>query len=807
MGGFIGRYCDGDPSKLPPDPMEEIGEIVATHAIADVDAKAILDQQVRLARLARRYQIALRERDPATLALLERVCLFRLGINSETMVSVFTGESKSMISGHALAQLDENEVNAKLMLLSEMRLLEKTTYGTYTAHPAIRDGFLQGLEDTNSLVSHEAVREGLEVLLGSRPGEEVPSEPRRLDLLEEIVYQTISTGKLDDAWSIYLDRLGGYANLGWRLGNYERGERICREFARRQRPNSANAPDNLSQKSHSVLFNEWGLYLCDLGRLTDAEFCYKKGAEVEKTSVGRSICLLNLAEVRLLRGAFRHSVEAARLAVEASSGCSLSVTCLAAQKHIQSMVGKNERGVHAVRASLYYGFGNPKAVPQKVRGFTITPHLSDQVLSLFERRLTEALAFEMSSLRDKAAADLLRSELALAKSDVCSAEQHLSRAKNRAVDIDCAEILCWCIVLETKLTFFALENMNLPLLDVESILKKAHTAVNDGLVKARDCGLSAFHIDLLLLRARLHLWNLDINASKRDTFCAIFGLVTTKNEALIFETETLDESSNPEIRGIFPPDGVERPVLLAATHPDCGYQRAVEYAQVLLKMIAETPIGSSCFDSRAHTLSRIENNSKLGSISVNSDSLNEPSRAEQKSTYSSKQKKDEPMTTPISPNVFISYTHDSLEHADRVLRLSNRLRSDGVESHIDQYSQNPAEGWPVWMLKAIEAADYVVVVSTKRYAEKASESKRSGGRFESVLILQELYELGMNNDRFIPVVFDNLDNDHILKWLKPVNYYDVESDEGYASLLRRLLDDPLVIAPPVGVPVKKGPKT
>jgi hypothetical protein len=37
------------------------------------------------------------------------------------------------------------------------------------------------------------------------------------------------------------------------------------------------------------------------------------------------------------------------------------------------------------------------------------------------------------------------------------------------------------------------------------------------------------------------------------------------------------------------------------------------------------------------------------------------------------------------PRVFISYSHDSAAHEDRVLALANRLRGDGVDATIDQY--------------------------------------------------------------------------------------------------------------------------
>jgi hypothetical protein len=47
--------------------------------------------------------------------------------------------------------------------------------------------------------------------------------------------------------------------------------------------------------------------------------------------------------------------------------------------------------------------------------------------------------------------------------------------------------------------------------------------------------------------------------------------------------------------------------------------------------------------------------------------------------------------------VFISYSHDSPEHADRVLALSDQLRAGGIDCILDQYEPAPEEGWPLWM--------------------------------------------------------------------------------------------------------------
>ena len=50
-----------------------------------------------------------------------------------------------------------------------------------------------------------------------------------------------------------------------------------------------------------------------------------------------------------------------------------------------------------------------------------------------------------------------------------------------------------------------------------------------------------------------------------------------------------------------------------------------------------------------------------------------------------------------APRLFISYSHDSREHQDRVRALADRLRADGVDAVIDQYDTAPPDGWPIWM--------------------------------------------------------------------------------------------------------------
>src|SRR5919112_251698 len=118
-----------------------------------------------------------------------------------------------------------------------------------------------------------------------------------------------------------------------------------------------------------------------------------------------------------------------------------------------------------------------------------------------------------------------------------------------------------------------------------------------------------------------------------------------------------------------------------------------------------------------------------------------------------------------SPTVFISYTHDSPEHMDRVLDLANRLRAEGVDCHLDQYETSPPEGWPRWTNRQLEAADYVLVVCTETYQRrfdgKEETGKGLGAQWEGAIITQELYDAAGNNNKFIPVLLSPEDSHNL----------------------------------------------
>jgi eukaryotic-like serine/threonine-protein kinase len=157
-----------------------------------------------------------------------------------------------------------------------------------------------------------------------------------------------------------------------------------------------------------------------------------------------------------------------------------------------------------------------------------------------------------------------------------------------------------------------------------------------------------------------------------------------------------------------------------------------------------------------------------------------------------------------SPQVFISYSHDSPEHKKQVLALANRLRRDGVETVLDQFLQSPNQGWYRWMIDEVEKAQAVLIIATKIYYDrfrlKAPVGEGRGVKDEGGLILTGLSEGDGLNPKFIPVLFSGQDATWIPEPLRQVSHYVLKGEEDYQHLLRRLLDQPAVTPEPLGNP-------
>jgi len=141
--------------------------------------------------------------------------------------------------------------------------------------------------------------------------------------------------------------------------------------------------------------------------------------------------------------------------------------------------------------------------------------------------------------------------------------------------------------------------------------------------------------------------------------------------------------------------------------------------------------------------------------------------------------------------VLISYSWDSDPHPQKVLALSDRLRSEGIDCVLDQYEVSPPEGWPRWMDRKINIASLVIVICTKTYLARVigeeEPGKGNGVRWEGGIICQHLYNQGGENKKFIPVLMQESDKKYIPVPLQSASYFTIETEAGYQRLYSRLL--------------------
>jgi len=160
------------------------------------------------------------------------------------------------------------------------------------------------------------------------------------------------------------------------------------------------------------------------------------------------------------------------------------------------------------------------------------------------------------------------------------------------------------------------------------------------------------------------------------------------------------------------------------------------------------------------------------------------------------------MPDAASPRVFISYSHDSPEHQDRVLVLADRLRVEGVNASIDQYVQSPPEGWADWCETEIRKSDFVLMVCTETYLRRVNHEEEPGKGYgvlwEARLIRQHLYDQGSASGKFVPVIFGDGSSAHVPTPVKGASIHRVETAEGYERLYRLLTNQPFVRKPELG---------
>jgi tetratricopeptide (TPR) repeat protein len=234
-------------------------------AVNDFDLDAVTGTDPKAAKLARvlafyAERVPSEERD-----LLARLSVFPRGVTLELLGTLIDagGEVAGLL------------IHAKPRLVGLLNSLKDRglvfayrgdASVTWTAHPFLRESFRNLLGCQPEMV-FDVVARSLGSGLETRPTTK-PSDPAVLDRYERLIEATRLAGREQEAFELYWFGLGGYKNLGWVLGEYQRSYRILAAFSRSGMPEDL-APTMVLQE-RSLLANSLALNAFRLGRLEEA---------------------------------------------------------------------------------------------------------------------------------------------------------------------------------------------------------------------------------------------------------------------------------------------------------------------------------------------------------------------------------------------------------------------------------------------------------------------------------------------------------------------------------------------------------
>lgn len=151
------------------------------------------------------------------------------------------------------------------------------------------------------------------------------------------------------------------------------------------------------------------------------------------------------------------------------------------------------------------------------------------------------------------------------------------------------------------------------------------------------------------------------------------------------------------------------------------------------------------------------------------------------------------------PKVFISYSHDTLEHKKWVLELAVRLRTNGIDAILDQWELTAGSDIPHYMEQNLVTADYIIMVCSTIYVEKANKGTGGVG-YEKMIITSSLMK-SINETKIIPIVRQSGEK-VVPIFLTSKMYIDFSKQDefelAYDNLIRAIHKSPIFTKPPVG---------
>jgi len=184
--------------------------------------------------------------------------------------------------------------------------------------------------------------------------------------------------------------------------------------------------------------------------------------------------------------------------------------------------------------------------------------------------------------------------------------------------------------------------------------------------------------------------------------------------------------------------------------------------------------------------------SKITEANIDESSINQ--------SHENREVKTDNETNIKTPRVFISYSHDSVEHKKWVDKLAIDLAAKGIHVSLDQWDLSSGSDLTQYMEKSIRESDRVLMICTEEYVKK-SNNRKGGAGYESMIVSAKIVnDIGTN--KFIPIIKQE-DKQTVLPDCVGsrvyVNMSDYSNyDEGIKKLVHDIYEVPLNERPPLG---------
>jgi hypothetical protein len=161
-----------------------------------------------------------------------------------------------------------------------------------------------------------------------------------------------------------------------------------------------------------------------------------------------------------------------------------------------------------------------------------------------------------------------------------------------------------------------------------------------------------------------------------------------------------------------------------------------------------------------------------------------------------------------NPKCFISYSWDSDSHRDWVRALATQLESNGVEVHIDQWDVRLGMDLPHYMETSVREADFVLLVCTPAFAQRANRGAGGVG-YEKTVVTGEIFSRAAASEKVVPLLRAGNAESSLPSYLKSKVFLDFRigdfSPTGLEELLRHIYKEPQFIRPARGPRPEFGP--